>query len=63
MLTRELQMVLTNLGVAVGIKWRAVWKKAEQLELHKEKEKAKFLIAWKCGSTLLVQRLITKVSS
>ena len=56
-------MVLTNLGVAVGIKWRAVWKKAEQLELHKEKEKAKFLIAWKCGSTLLAQRLITKVSS
>ena len=56
-------MVLTNLGVAVGIKWRAVWKKAERLELHKEKEKAKFLIAWKFGSTLLAQRLITKVSS
>ena len=55
-------MVLTNLGVAALVRI-GVQKEAERLELHKKKEKAKFLIAWKCGSTLLAHRLITKVSS
>ena len=35
-------MVLTNLGVAVGNKLPAVSKKAEGLEMHKEKEKQNF---------------------
>ena len=34
-------MVLTNLGVTAG-NWRAIEKKAEELELHKEKEKQNF---------------------
>ena len=35
-------MVLTNLGVAVAGKWHAVQTKAEESELHKEKEKQNF---------------------
>ena len=35
-------MVLTNLGAVVGNKLHAVSKKAEGLELHKEKEKQNF---------------------
>ena len=35
-------MVLTNLGAAVGHKLRAVSKKTEGLEMHKEKEKQNF---------------------
>ena len=53
-------MVLTNLGVAALVR---NGKKAEGLELHKKKGKAKFLKAWKCGSTRLAQRLVTKMSS
>ena len=52
-------MVLTNLELLLLVSGR----KAERLELHKEKGKAKFLTAWKCGSTRLAQRLVTKMSS
>ena len=55
-------MVLTNLGVAALVR-NGVKKKAERLELHKEKEKQNFLKACKCGSTRLAQRLVTKMSS
>ena len=54
-------MVLTNLGVAVPV--RNGIKESWKIEIAQREGKAKFLKAWKCGSTLLAQRLVTKMSS
>ena len=54
-------MVLTNLGAAVAVSngIKESWK----IGIAQREGKAKFLTAWKCGSTRLAQRLVTKMSS
>ena len=44
-------MVLTNLGVAVAGKWNI--KESCKIGIAQREGKAKFLKAWKCGSTRL----------